>query len=140
MSNATIIDFLLGYFSSIVPTQILAYAYYENRRYILTWDFGFDYVSVFRYSPILFGVRNVIIMYTIDHLFEYYELPDTYRFLLAGIVVGITYSLIGRFYLDIPGKVLNMDDPIMFNVYTVFIWIAIYYILYMIRDRLLEKV
>lgn len=130
------VDFLLGYFSSIVPHQILSDAYYDNKKRKDAKDSDFDYISVLRYTPLFFAVTNVIVMSLVDRVFIDNDLDLGYRFLVTGMIIGLTYSLIGRFHLQIPQEVLNMKDPVWFNVNAVFIWVIVYFILYWLRDNI----
>ena len=101
-------------------------------------DVDFDYVSALRNTPLFFGIANVIIMSLVDRVFENNNFDLGYRFLFTGVIVGLIYSMIGRFYLQIPQKVLHMKDPIWFNVMAVFIWTAAYFVLYWMRDNMLN--
>ena len=124
-------DLLIGYFTSIVPTNILASSYSKNANYD-----GFDFIQVLQITPIFFAITNVIIMSAIDATFSAYSLNVNYRFIVAGLLIALIYSSIGRFYLEIPQKVLKMQDPIYFQIYAIAVWIFVYFIVYLMRDRL----
>lgn len=134
------LDLLIGYATSIVPTNVITSAYYNNLSNgdDVTDLKYFDYVGSLRNTPVFFALVNVIVMMVIDKLYEGYDINPRTRFLVAGLIIALIYSNLGRFYLQIPQRVLKMPDPIMFNLYAIITWIIVYFIVYLIRDSIMN--
>jgi hypothetical protein len=136
-----LLDLLIGYATAIVPTHVLSDAYYKNLEQNPTETSDndyFDYVDILRSTSIFFAVTNLIVISIVDSLYLTYSWDLSTRFVVTGFVIALIYSNIGRFYLQIPQKVLKMEDPIWFNIYAVVAWILVYFVVYIVRDKILE--
>jgi phage shock protein PspC (stress-responsive transcriptional regulator) len=116
-----LVDFLLGYFSSIIPNFILT-QYIQNHPEI---------AKFIHFIPIIFGVLTVVIYLITDKIIKTYNLQE-YKFIIAGLLAGILYSSIGR-YFQIPNKILKID-PNLFQLYALFVWILFFYIVDIMRN------
>lgn len=122
-----VLDLLLGYATAIIPTMVIMSHYPKNSD-------QFDYASVLASTPVFFALTNLLVLSSLDVIYNNYDLDMNTRFAVAGFVIAMVYSNIGRFYLDIPGKILEMKDPIWFNLYAIITWIIVYFVVYAIRD------
>ena len=132
------LDFLLGYLSSAVPLHVLSTAQVVNIKSNRSIA-NFDYIGAIQHSPILFAIANVVIMLIVDEVYRANNYNTSHKFILAGIIAGVVYSVLGGFYMKIPEKVLNMDNPIMFNVYALFTWVLVYFALFWLRDNIMSN-
>jgi amino acid transporter len=136
-----LLDLLIGYATAIVPTHVLSTAYYKNLEQNpmqTTNPDYFDYVDTLRSTPIFFAITNLIVLTIVDSIYSTYSWNPNTRFVVAGFVIAMIYSNIGRFILQIPKKVLKMEDPIWFNIYAVVAWILVYFVVYIVRDKITE--
>jgi hypothetical protein len=138
MINLFYLDLLLGYATSIVPTNVISNAYHKNlsNGENVTDLTKFDYIGALRNIPLIFAVINVIVMFLIDYLYVSYRWNPNTRFVVAGIIITLIYSNFGRYIVDIPPSVLKITDPNMFTLYALILWIIVYFLVYYIRDTI----
>ena len=113
MLNNHFINFVTGCLASLVPITILSTKY-------LTPDGscsknGIIYPKIVQQIIPLLIVLNMVMM-----PFLYY-LKIT-NFIVIGVVMALIISGIGRFYSEIPTKVLDMKNPNHFHFYAILIW------------------
>jgi hypothetical protein len=138
MINLFYLDLLLGYATSIVPTNVISNAYHQNLKNgeNVTDLTNFDYIGALKNIPLVFAVINVIVMFLIDYLYVNYRWNPNTRFVVAGIIITLIYSNFGRYIVDIPQNVLKMKDHNMFTLYALILWIIVYFLVYYIRDTI----
>jgi phage shock protein PspC (stress-responsive transcriptional regulator) len=119
-----LLDFLLGYFSSIIPSFILTQNIKNHP----------EIIKFIHYIPLIFGILTIIIYMIADKIAESYDIQE-YKYIIAGLLAGIIYSSIGR-YFQIPNKILKIN-PNLFQLYALFVWTGFFYIVEHMRNSII---
>lgn len=115
------IDFLMGTALSSVPIYVLTKYYFQNN---LTAK-DFDFSSVVMCLPFKIGVINVIMIYAVKQIIpEFKNNP-----VVLGIIMSIILSMLTKTFNEIPEKVIKMDNPNMYHIYSMIIFIVCYYVI-----------
>lgn len=120
-------DFLLGVLTSTIPIFIITS---KNKDVC-----DEQTLNLLKYIPFLFGVINVFIYIIVEYIITNFNLDKSFKFLVAGILAGIIYSSIGRFYTNIPQRILGMDLN-KFQIYALIVWSFVYAFIDCIRNQL----
>lgn len=124
-----ITDFLIGSVASSVPIYILTTNFFNKQ---LTVE-EFDYPSMIINLPLKFGFINMIAFMLINKIN-----PDWINNpIIIGSIMSIVYSLFGKCVNEIPKNLLKMENPNLFHLYAICIWIVVYMFLLKARSSLI---
>jgi hypothetical protein len=133
--NEVIIDFLMGTTLSSVPIYVLTKYYFENN---LTPK-DYDYKSVVMYMPFQMGFINATLFLITRRFFPEFANNAVIMGTLMSIVLSMLSSSNSSSFNEIPNKVIKMHNPNMFHIYSVIIFIILYFILLNAKNKLLLK-
>jgi hypothetical protein len=102
---------MVGMLSAFIPINIIGSAMSKDPS-VKNFD---DYYKLVRYAPLFMGILNIIVFNLIGR-----------KYLLAGFIIAIILSSIGRYIFEIPQKVLKMSDPLNFQIFAAILW-PLYY-------------
>ncbi len=123
-----ITDFLIGTTLSSVPIYVLTKYYFENN--LSPKDY--DYKSTIMYIPIKIGFINMLLFLIARKFF-----PDLEKnALVMGTLMSIVLSMLASStsFNEIPTKVIKMNNPNLFHIYSVVVFIILYFILLKAKD------
>jgi hypothetical protein len=133
--NEVIIDFLMGTTLSSVPIYVLTKYYFENN--LTSKDY--DYKSVIMYMPIQMGAINAILFLIARRFFPEFANNAVIMGAFMSIILSMLSSSNSMSFHDIPNKVIKMHNPNMFHIYSVIIFIILYFILLNAKNKLVLK-
>ena len=126
------IDFLLGTALSSVPIYVLTKYYFENN--LSSKDY--DYKSSIMFMPIKIGVINMILFLIARKFFPTLE----NNAIIMGTIMSVTLSMLSDLssFNEIPEKVIKMHNSNLFHVYSVVVFIILYFVLINTKKFLLK--
>ena len=111
-----IIYFVIGLIASLVPLKLIAHQLETDPSV----QKEINYYQFVKFSPLLFGIFNVIFLYIMNEYFPEVNLWAT------GVIAGLLISSYGRFVQKLPTKVFKMTNPNIFHLYATIVWSIFY--------------
>jgi hypothetical protein len=120
-------DFLIGTTISSVPIYVLTKYYFENNLTLAEYD----YKSEIMYMPIKIGLLNSLLFFLANKFFPDYSKNP----IVMGSIMSIVLSFLSsdKSFNFIPNNVIKMKNNNLFHIYSVIIFIILYFFLLKIK-------
>lgn len=118
---------IVGFLLSFVPIFLTSFKFDKMKKNDV------NYKNIVRFAPFLFSFLHTIFMI----IFEKYKIKNWY---IIGATMSIIYSSIGRFLLDFPKKIFEMQNENMFHLYALIIWTIVYGLIGSFKKKMENKI
>ncbi len=107
--------FVYGLLATYVPLNLMGTHFHQANVFTKN---NFPFINIIRYTPIIFGIINVIV-------FSILHWIGIKNFFLIGAIFSLIYSSMGRWISEVPQRVFEMD-PNQFQLQALIVWVLFY--------------